>query len=143
MALMHRPIPLVYRLVALLLLAAFLSGCASIDERKKADLLNRTTRQYERAIRWGDYGDASAFIKQTGTMAAAPNPDGLKQYRVTSYETQSTVLNEDDTEAQVVVQIKYYNENRMQVETLTDRQTWKYEADPGVWYLDSPLPAFH
>jgi hypothetical protein len=73
----------------------------------------------------------------------APNPDSLKQFRVTSYETQSTVLNEDDTEAQVVVQIKYYNENRMQVETLTDRQTWMYEADPGVWYLDSPLPAFH
>jgi hypothetical protein len=136
---MHRPISLVYRLVTLLLLAVFLSGCASMDERKKTILLDRATRQYERAIRWGDYEDASAFRNQ---RAGAPNPDSLKRFRVTSYETQSTVLNEDETEAQVVVQIKYYNEDRMQEVTLTDRQTWKYDSDQGVWYLDSPLPSF-
>jgi hypothetical protein len=130
------------RFIALLLLAAFLSGCASIDETKKLTLLDRATRQYESAIRWGEYEDASAFRNPAGTRAVAPNRDSLKQFRVTSYETQSTVLNEDGTEAKVVVQIKYYNEDRMQEVTLVDRQTWKYDTDQGVWYLDSPLPAF-
>jgi hypothetical protein len=129
-------------LIALLLLAAFLSGCASIDQRKRVDMLNRATHEYERAIRWGEYEDAIAFRKPPVAPALNRRPDMLKRYRVTAYETRGTALNDDGTEARVLVQIKYYNEERMQEVTLTDRQTWKYDAEQGLWYLDSPLPAF-
>ena len=47
-----------------------------------------------------------------------------------------------ETEAQIVVQIRYYDEERMKEVTLTDRQTWKFDAEAGLWHLDSPLPAF-
>jgi hypothetical protein len=135
-------VPLMHRFIALLLMAAFLSGCATMDERKKTVTLDRTTRQYESAIRWGDYEAANAYRLQEGTGAPTPNPASLKPFRVTAYEILSTMLNADETEALIVVQINYYDEDRMKVETLTDRQTWKYDADLEVWYLDSPLPAF-
>jgi PBP1b-binding outer membrane lipoprotein LpoB len=131
-----------HRLIALLLLAAFLSGCASMDERKKTVTLDRTTRHYESAIRWGDYETANAFRLQEGAGATTPNPDSLKRFRVTAYETLNTVLNKDETEARIVVQIGYYDEERMKEVTLTDRQIWKYDADLEQWYLDGPLPAF-
>jgi hypothetical protein len=130
------------RFIALFLLAAILSGCASMDERKKTTLLDMATRRYESAIRWGDYATANAYRLHDSADALATNPENLKRFRVTSYETMNTVLNEDETEAQVVVLIKYYDEERMQEVTLTDRQTWKYDTEAGLWHLDSPLPAF-
>ncbi|MGB7934861.1 MAG: hypothetical protein WCH04_22080 [Gammaproteobacteria bacterium] len=130
------------RFITLLLLAAFLSGCASMDERKKTVMLDNATRHYESAIRWGDYATANAFRLQDSADAPATSPENLKRFRVTSYETLNTVLNEDETEAHIVVQIRYYDEERMKEVTLTDRQTWKYDAEAGLWHLDGPLPAF-
>ena len=131
-----------HRLIALLLLAAFLSGCASMDERKKTVTLDRITRHYENAIRWGDYEAANTFRRQEGSVARTPDPAALKRFRVTSYEYQSTTMNMDETEAWIVVKIGYYDEERMREVTLMDRQTWKYDTDLGQWYLVSPLPAF-
>jgi hypothetical protein len=131
-----------HRFITLLLIAAFLSGCASMDERKKTVTLSMATRHYESAIRWGDYDTANALRIQEGAGALSPDPENLKRFRVTSYETLNTVLNEDETEARIVVQIGYYDEERMKEVTLTDRQTWKYNTELGQWYLDGPLPAF-
>jgi len=131
------------RFITLILLATFLSGCASMDERKKTVLLDRSTRNYESAIRWGDYATANVYRLQGSADAQATSPENLKRFRVTSYETLNTVINKDETEALIVVQIKYYDEDRMQEVTLTDRQTWKYDTEAGLWHLDSPLPAFH
>lgn len=130
------------RFIALLLLTAFLGGCASMDERKKTVTLSMATRHYESAIRWGDYEAANAYRIQEGTDVLTTNPERLKRFRVTSYETLNTVLNEDETEARIVAQISYYDEDRMTEVTLTDRQTWKYDAELGQWNLYSPLPAF-
>jgi PBP1b-binding outer membrane lipoprotein LpoB len=131
------------RFMTLLLLATFISGCVSIDERKKTVMLNTATRHYESAIRWGDYATANTYRLQDSADAPATKVENLKHYRVTSYETLNTVLNADDTEAQVVVRIKYYDEERMREVTLTDHQIWKFDTEAGLWYLDSPLPAFH
>jgi hypothetical protein len=130
------------RFITLLLLATFLSGCASMDERKKTVMLDRVTRNYESAIRWGDYATANIYRLQGSDDAPATSPANLKRFRVTSYETVNTVLNADETEARIVVQIRYYDEERMKEVTLTDRQTWKFDAEAGLWHLDSPLPAF-
>jgi len=130
------------RFITLLLLATFLSGCASMDERKKTVMLDRATRHYESAIRWGDYATANVYRLQDSADAQATSPADLKRFRVTSYETLNTVLNADETEAQIVVQIRYYDEERMKEVTLTDRQTWTYDAESGLWHLDGPLPAF-
>ena len=128
------------RLIALLLLATILGGCASIEERKKSVALETNTRHYENAIRWGDYEAANAYRVQSG--AQTPGPESLKHFRVTSCETVNTVLNEDATRATVTMQIKYYDDERMAEETLTDRQNWEYDSGLGQWFLDGPLPAF-
>jgi PBP1b-binding outer membrane lipoprotein LpoB len=128
------------RLIALLLLAAFLGGCASIEERKKSVTLDATTRHYENAIRWGDYVTANALRIQSD--AQTPDPESLKHFRVTSYETVNTELNDDESRATVTVQIKYYDDEHMREETLTDRQNWEYDSKLGQWFLDGPLPSF-
>lgn len=130
------------RTLSLLLIAILLAGCASVQERKRAQSFQSTTRAYEGSIRWSDFESAAGFINRDKVRDPGPDPTLLKRIRVTSYQVLSTALSEEGDEAHVVVEIHYYNEERMSEVTLTDHQTWQYDAGTGRWFLASPLPAF-
>lgn len=131
-----------HRILSLLLIALMLAGCVTVGERKKAQSFQSTMRAYEGSIRWGDFETAGAFINREVVTDPGPDPALLKRIHVTSYQILSTGISTDGDEAKVVAVIGYYNEDRMSEVTLTDRQTWHYDAESGTWYLESPLPAF-
>jgi len=130
------------RLISIVLITAFLSGCASVADRKRSVYFQKTTRHYENNIRWGEFEAAVSFINPDEVTAPEPDPALLKRIRVTSYEVLSTTISDDHNVARVTVEIRYYDEDRMSEITLTDRQTWKYDEEEEYWYLASPLPAF-
>ncbi len=122
------------------LLVTLLTGCATLDEKKKEQYFNDTIRVYEQAIRWSDFATAASFqrLEQTVTPQAIPS-DSI---RVTSYRQMNAQILADGEEVRVSVQIDYYNSDTFKVVTLTDNQVWKYDADETVWYITTPLPAF-
>jgi hypothetical protein len=129
-------------LVPLTLLLLLFTGCSTVDEKKKSMTLQSTIRAYESTIRWGDFESAYGFIKLDEVKDPGPDPTDLKSIKVTAYESSIVSVSEDGTEAQVVAEISYYNERRMSVVDLVDRQTWRYDAEIGKWYLAAPLPDF-
>ena len=130
------------RLVPLALLLLLFTGCSTVDEKKKSMTLQSTIRAYESTIRWGDFETAYGFIKLDEVEDPGPEPRDLKTIKVTAYVSQIVNVSEDGTEAQVVAEISYYNERRMSVVDMVDRQTWHYDAEIGKWYLVTPLPDF-
>lgn len=130
------------RLVPLALLLLLLTGCTTVDEKKKSMTLHSTMRAYESTIRWGDFETAYGFIKLDDAEDPGPDPSDLKAIKVTAYTSRITSVSEDGMEAQVVAEISYYNERRMSVVELVDRQTWRFDLEAGKWYLAVPLPAF-
>jgi len=117
-----------------------MSACASVDDSKKTITMNNATRQYEKAIRWGEYEAANSFRRQsTGALADMAH---LKAVRVTSYETLRKTESADRSEVQIDVQIRYYNEYTMKEVTITDHQFWEYDPVGKSWYITSPMPAF-
>lgn len=122
------------------LLATLLTGCATLDEKKKEQYFNDTIRVYEQAIRWSDFATAASFqrLEQTATPRAIPS-DSI---RVTSYRQMNAQILADGEEVRVSVQIDYYNSDTFKVVTLMDNQVWKYDPDENVWYITTPLPAF-
>jgi hypothetical protein len=130
------------RLITLTLLLLLAGGCAKVDEKKKANTLQSTIRAYESSIRWVDFDSARGFLDPDFTGETGPDPEVLKHIRVTGYKSHLVSVSEDGTEAEVVLEIRYYNEERMSEIDLTDRQTWRYDEESGRWYLMSPLPAF-
>ena len=116
------------------------SACASVDNSKRTITMDSATRQYERAIRWGEYEAANSFRRQsTGTPVDAAH---LKSIRVTSYETIRKTESADRSEVQIDVELRYYNEYTMKEVTITDHQLWKYDPVGKSWYITSPMPAF-
>ena len=128
------------RTAILLFIALLMSGCASVDDSKKTITLENAMRQYERAIRWGEFQTANLLRKSsTGTAA---NMAGLRSVRVTAYDIVGKTESEDRTRAQIDVEIRYYNEYTMKVMTIIDQQIWEYDPEGKSWYITSPMPAF-
>ncbi|MBT8117660.1 MAG: hypothetical protein KJO66_07500 [Gammaproteobacteria bacterium] len=121
-------------------IALLLTGCASLNEKKKEHTLEETTMFYERAIRWGDFATAARFQRMEG---AAMQPVVLPgNISVTSYEQVNSRVLADGNEVRITVRIDYYNSDTFKVVTLTEEQTWKYDPDETAWFITTPLPAF-
>ena len=119
-----------------------LTACAAVDDSKKSITLDKALWQYETAIRWVDFGTANSMRRTEGTAVYSPDPDMLKNIKVTSYEVMNTTTSADHAEVNMTVEIVYYHDERMKLETLTDHQTWKYDPEIKAWYITTPLPAF-
>ena len=130
------------RLIPLILLSMLFTSCSTVNDKKKAMTLQTTIRAYESSIRWADFESASSFINPDVVDEPGPDPSVLKGIKVTSYESTIIGVSEDGTEARVVAEISYYNDQRMSVIDLTDQQTWRYDAEVKRWYLAVPLPDF-
>ena len=122
------------------LLVTLLTGCATLDEKKKERRFEDTIMLYERAIRWADFATAAAFqrLEQTTMQQAIPS-DSI---RVTSYRQLNSQMLADGHEIRLTVQIDYYNNDTFKVVTLTDNQVWKFDPGETAWYITTPLPAF-
>lgn len=126
------------KLNLLLVLIGTFSACAvSPDEM---ELLDKSTRSYERAIRWGEFARAKSFHKKSPVL-----PDferrRMKNYRVTNY----TVLQNDTPNkfnSYLLVEIKFYKNDRPVIKSITVKQHWKRDEGSQLWYLDSEFPVF-
>jgi hypothetical protein len=127
-----------FKLVLVLMMVSSLFSCAiSPDEM---ELLDRSTRSYERAIRWGEFSRAKSFHKNS-PMLSDLERRRLKFYRVTDY----SILQNDTPDrhnSYLLVEIKYYKNDRPVIKSFTVKQHWKRDKESKLWYLNSPFPKF-
>ena len=123
----------------LILLAVFLSGCATSTERM--DDLDHTLRNYKKTIRWADFDSAYGFRKWEAGSQSSP-PESLKNVRVTRYEVGNSDLSTDKMSYTQVVRISSYLLDSARERQLTDQQKWEYDEENGHWFLISEMPEF-
>lgn len=101
--------------------------------------LDRTIMSYERAMRWGDFARAKSFHKSDPVLSDLERRR-LKLYRVTAYNTlQNEVQNNHN--AYLLVEIKYYKNDRPVIKSASVRQHWKRDEGSELWYLNSSFPS--
>jgi len=130
------------RVPALLIAALLLTGCATENMRSKQTVLDETLRSYAATIRWGDIGQAQAFIKPDLREKQAPSALELARYeqvRITGYD-EMQVQPIDESEVRQTVRIDLVNVNTQAARSLVDRQTWRYDEETKRWWLVSGLP---
>lgn len=129
-------------LTALLLAAALLGGCATERMRSKQTILEETLRAYAATIRWGDIGQAQAFLEPKWRQEHPPSALELARYRqvqVTAYNEQPAIA-VDEGEVRQVVEIGLVNVNTQSARSIVDRQVWRYDDKDKRWWLVSGLP---
>lgn len=118
-------------------------GCARIEVQEKAVRLSNITNAYRKAIRWGEFGRASQFIRHRDETSFSYDENFLAGIRVTSMEfTRRDIANAAAEEAVVSAEITFYHVDTGSVKTLLDEQVWWFDASGGLWYLDGGFPDF-
>ena len=125
------------KLISLSIVSILLFSCATSDEM---ELLDLQTMSYERSVRWGEFSRAKSFHKSAPILTDLERRR-LKNYRVTDYSILQT-RTPDANNSHLLIEIKYYKNDRPVVKSLVVKQHWKREKDSEVWYIDSAFPKF-
>lgn len=99
-----------------------------------------TLTGYAAALRWGRYETAADY--QAPARRVQPDTNWLKNIHVTSYDVFYRKELEPGKLVEQSAEIRYFNEHVGVEKTLIDRQTWRFDAEKGVWLLEGDLPAF-
>ena len=126
-----------FKLASLFIASIVLFSCATTDEM---NILELQTMSYERAVRWGEFARAKSFHKDAPLLTDLERRR-LKNYRVTDYSIlQSSTP--DPNNSYLIIEIKYYKNDRPVVKSFTVKQHWERKEDGKVWYISSPFPKF-
>ena len=93
----------------------------------RQDALEAATDAYAAALRWGYYETAVGYLHPEKRKVVEV-PKALANIRVTRYDVVQPPVPVGETERVQVVQIDYLHQDVQSVRSLTDRQTWRYDA---------------
>ena len=127
-------------------LIILLFGCAKIEDLTKdfgkLEDFDVTSRAYSHHIRWSEWDDAAIFLKSTKEDSDLPDPELMKMIKVTDYSIKKTAVSEDQTKVVQIVELQYYRNDRMIVETIREKELWEWDSEKKKWELSTGLPKF-
>ncbi len=123
------------------LLIILLIGCASIKAKNREIDFERTSKAYRRAVRMSDFRAAYQFI-DPAVIKKELEIDKYKKTQVVKYKVINIDLAEDNHTAKQNVEIEYYLLDRVVLQTIQDRQVWRYDKKNTSWLLQTGLPNF-
>ena len=129
------------RKTAIVLLAAVLTaaGCTAMKESYRSSQFETRSFDLVRAIRWGEYEMAVAFLAKE---AEAPDPDIFQAVKISDYKTGAYQISEDAMRITQPVTFRYYRTDIYIERSTTVEMVWQYDADKGDWFLRSGFPSF-
>jgi hypothetical protein len=117
-----------------------LGGCAT-DRRD--DSLTTTLNAYASTVRWGDFPSAEQFVDpklRDAHPVSSLEMERYKQYKVSGYDEGNGPVPQGKDEVTQVVKINLVNINTQHERSVTDHQTWHYDAEGKHWWLVTGLP---
>ncbi|MEY6431872.1 hypothetical protein ABC977_05545 [Thioalkalicoccus limnaeus] len=124
-----------------LALVILFSGCAKIEQDKKAMAIEASTQAYATALRWGYFETAQGYLHPE-RRAQGFDANWGNGVRVVGYEVARPLAMSDAVTANQSVLISYLHQDVQRVRTVTDHQIWRYDEATKAWWLDSALPVF-
>jgi len=126
-----------------LLLIVLLTGCQDRGVKKRLSSLDDAIHQYSQALRWGRFPDAQTYHLTRDDKRPPIDEQDFADVRITSYEIRETDFNDENTEAMVKGQYKYYLTSTGTVRTVPFEQDWWYKEEDKRWFVANGPPVFH
>ena len=128
-------------LLTVFILIVFMA-CAT-QEALRGELMNEV-KHYNDMLRWHKLDEAGMFVTGPLSEEFRARVEAAKNINVVDYRIVGMKYDEARNEADVQVEIDYYNISSNILKTLRDAQKWAYleEAGSKQWRLKSLLPEF-
>ncbi|HKK16139.1 MAG TPA: hypothetical protein VJ981_05495 [Gammaproteobacteria bacterium] len=131
---------ILYGLFLILLLAT--GGCNNINVKNQVSKLDTSLRHYGADLRWGRFNQAYQYhVSREGTRPAIDLAN-LENFSVTNFKPIDPVVNEIGTEAEIPVEIDYYDEQYGTLKKIRYTQHWWYDTESKHWFTESDYPHF-
>ena len=128
--------------VFLIVLLSSLAGCNKYQIKKRANSLESTLTSYEVALRWAEHATLYAYyVSPNGTQPPA-DLEKLQEVSVTGIDIKEKTINEDQTEANVKMVVKYYLKSEGSIKKLKLSLDWWYNEPNNQWYIDGEFLKF-
>lgn len=128
--------------VFLIILLSSLTACNKYQIKKRANSLESTLTSYNVALRWAEHETLYAYyVSPNGTQPPA-DLESLQEVSVTGIDVKEKTINEEQTEANVKMVVKYYKKTEGNVKTLKLDLNWWYNEPNKQWYIDGEFPKF-
>jgi hypothetical protein len=128
--------------IFLFILISSLTACNAYQSKKKMGSLERTLTSYNVALRWAEHKTLySYYVSPNGTQPPA-NLDALQEISVIGIEEVEKTVNEEQTNANVKILVKYYLKSEGSIKKLKLDQEWWYNEPNKQWFIDGEFPKF-
>ena len=125
----------------LMALAINFLGCNEVKNKDKVSRLDDTLLSNTKQIRWNAFRQLK--FKQTPEyQKKQPDYPFLEKLRVSRVQQDGFNISEDQTSADVVYAIEFYDTDTHKTRSIIYKQHWVYEEKKRKWLLDSALPDF-
>ncbi len=128
-------------IVVLSLIILLLIGCASFTTKNRMIDFERISKAYRHNIRMSEFWAAYQFI-DPATIKKELDVEKYKDTKVVKYKVINIDLADDNLSVKQNVEIEYYLLDRVVLQTIQDRQVWKYDKKNKSWLLQTGLPDF-
>ena len=118
-----------------------LAGCASVNQQ--GDKLDRQQYAWSGAIRWGEVEGATNLIDPKLRDARPISDVELERWKHIQVSAYRDIGSDRDLEAGTAardIEIGVINRHTMAERTVRYRETWRWDAEAGLWWLTSGLP---
>ncbi len=128
--------------VLLILLISSLTACNAYKTKKKMGSLETTLTSYNVALRWAQHKELySYYVSPNGTQPPA-DIDALEEISVTGIKEVEKTINDEQTNANVKIVVKYYKKSEGSIRTLKLDQEWWYNEPNKQWFIDGEFIKF-
>ncbi len=132
-----------YRFLSVILLLGSITACRTLGVTQAE--CERSSRDYNRMVRWQEFASANAtYVEQDIRRAFEVKVAAAKGITLVDYRIVSLACDPDKGEARATVEFDYYRLPSTRVRTVTDTQQWVYHDADGEsgWRLTSLFPDF-
>ena len=121
-----------------------IAGCkhtmGSYSASNRAKQLNTVAEDYNKFIRWQEWGRASEFVRpEEQSLFREKLEDVEETFRITEFEIRDTAIDPESKSATVRVLYRYYRAPSVTEKKLTLKQRWVWSEAAKAWYVDNPL----
>lgn len=126
----------------LIFMLCILSACNAYKTQKQTNKFDTAITSYNIALRWAQHETLySYYVSPNGTQPPA-DISRLEELSVTGIQQVEKNINEEKTEANVKIIVKYYYKDEGSIKTLKLDQKWWYNEPNKQWYIDGEFPKF-
>lgn len=134
-----------HRIILLFLLLLTASSCSSIRNFTIGDEFEKSSRNYNRMLRWHEWEKANAaYVAESLHEEYALRIKSAGNVTVTDLRIKSQECKPEKGEAKVLLDIDYYISPSVTIKTVEDNERWAYTGENGhkLWILTTLLPEF-